>query len=94
MLIIRQPLAFRPYYLIELSNGPPSTQLLIRVEMWMNLFLWDRMKIEYAKQSANQLSGELVSFVFNRVMEQASKERVTTDTTENLRNEKEYVTDV
>ena len=62
--------------------------------MWMNLFLWDRMKIEYAKQSANQLSGELVSLVFNRVMEQASKERVTTDTTENLRNEKEYVTDV
>ena len=32
------------------------------------------MKIEYAKQNANQLSGELVSFVFTRVMEQATKE--------------------
>ena len=47
-------------------------------------FFSDRMKIEYAKQNANQLSGELVSLVFTRVMEQASKERATTDTTESL----------
>ena len=52
------------------------------------------MKIEYAKQNANQLSGELVSLVFTRVMEQASKERTTTDTMESLGNEKEYVADV
>ena len=48
------------------------------------LFLWDRMKIEYVKQNGNQLSGELVSLVFNRLMEQASKERATTNTTESL----------
>ena len=59
-----------------------------------DLFLSDRMKIEYAKQNANQLSGELVSLVFTRVMEQASKERTTTDTMESLGNEKEYVADV
>ena len=29
------------------------------------------MKIEHAKPNANQLSGELVSLVFTRVMEQA-----------------------
>ena len=50
------------------------------------------MKIEYAKQNANQLSGELVSLVFTRV--QATKERATVDTTESLRNEKAYVTHV
>ena len=42
------------------------------------------MKIEYAKQNANQLSGELVSLVFTRVMEQVTKERATVDTTESL----------
>ena len=39
---------------------------------------------EYAKQNANQLSDELVSLVSTRVMEQASKERATTDTMESL----------
>ena len=52
------------------------------------------MKIEYAKQNANQLSGKFVSLVFTREIEQASNERATTDTTESLWNEKEYVTDV
>ena len=42
------------------------------------------MKIEYAKQNANQLSGELVSLVFTRVMEQATKERATVDTTDSI----------
>ena len=42
------------------------------------------MKLEYAKQNANQLSGELLILVFTRVMEQARKERATTDMTESL----------
>ena len=32
------------------------------------------MKIEYVKENANQLSGELASLVLTRVMEQANKE--------------------
>ena len=48
------------------------------------MFLWVRMKIEYAKQNANQLSGKLVSLVFNRVMEQGNKQRATMDITESL----------
>ena len=46
------------------------------------------MKIEYAKLNTYQLSDELVSLVFTRVMEQASKERATMDATESLWNEK------
>ena len=46
--------------------------------------LSNQIKIEYAKQNANQLSGELVSLAFIRVMEQASKEGASTDTTESL----------
>ena len=62
-------------------SGPKCARPWIELSKWMNLFLWDQMKIEYAKQNANQLSGELVSLVFSRVMEQASKERATMDTT-------------
>ena len=84
---------FNQSYYWEVIKYPQSTQLLIRAEMcpaiegtfkWMNLSLWDRMKIGYTKQNANQLSGELVSLVFNRAMEQTSKERAPTDTTESL----------
>ena len=38
------------------------------------------MKNEYAKQNANQLSGELNRLVFTRVIEQASKDRAATNT--------------
>ena len=61
----------------------------------MNLFLWDQMKIGYARQNANQLTvwrvGQLGVHQSNG---QASKERATTDTMESLWNEKEHVTDV
>ena len=46
---------------------------------------WDRMKIEYAKQN-DQLSGELVSLMFTRVMEQASEERATRNGYNGIRN--------
>ena len=41
-------------------------------------------QVEYAKQNSNQLSGELVSLAFSRVMEQASNGGETMDTTESL----------
>ena len=67
-------------------NGPQSTKLLIRAKMCPATDRTFRMdeSVPYAKQNANQLSVELASLVFTRVMEQANKERATTDTMESL----------
>ena len=77
--IMRQPLAFiHTIQLIKLLNGPQYTQFLFRAEDQTfkieNVFLWDRLKIKYAKQNANQVSGKLVSLVFTRAMEETSRE--------------------